>query len=88
MEPNDQPSASRTPDGNDLVRLCRELNAHGVRYVVVGGFAMIQQGLVRTTEDVDLLLEPSPENQARVKQALLYLPDRAVRELGDEDLTR
>ncbi len=88
MEPTSQPSASRTPDGNDLVRLCRELNAHQVRYVVVGGFAIIQQGLVRTTEDVDLLLDPSLENQARVKQALLFLPDQAVRELGDEDLTR
>jgi hypothetical protein len=88
VESPDQPSASRTPDANDLVRLCRELNAHEVRYVVVGGFAIIQQGLVRTTEDVDLLLESSVENQARVKQALLYLPDQAVRELGDEDLTR
>jgi hypothetical protein len=88
VEPPNQPSASRTPDGNDLVRLCRELNTHGVRYVVVGGFAMIQQGLVRTTEDVDLLLDPSRENQARVRESLLYLPDQAVRELGEEDLTQ
>lgn len=89
MEPENQPAAaSRTPDEGDLVRLARELNAHGVRYVVVGGFAIIQQGLVRTTEDVDLLLDPSVENQARVKRALLYLPDQAVRELGDDDLTQ
>jgi hypothetical protein len=37
---------------------------------------------------VDLLLDPSLDNQARVKKALLSLPDQAVRELGDEDLTR
>lgn len=55
---------------------------------MVGGFAIIQQGLARTTEDIDLLLEPSLENQARVKRALLYLPDQAIRELGDEDLTQ
>jgi hypothetical protein len=88
MESADKPTASRTPDGNDLVRLCRELNRNGVRYVVVGGFAIIQQGMVRTTEDVDLLLDPSPENQTRVKRALLYLPDKAVRELENEDLSK
>jgi len=88
VEPPNQPSASRSPDEGDLVRLCRELNGHEVRYLVVGGFAIIQQGLARTTEDIDLLLDPSLENQARVKRALLYLPDQAVRELGDEDLTQ
>ncbi len=88
MEPEDQPSASRAPDTNDFVRLCRELNTLGVRYVVVGGFAIIHHGFVRTTEDIDLLLDPSLDNQARVKRALLYLPDQAVRELGDEDLTQ
>lgn len=88
MEPPNQPSASRSPDESDLVRLCRELNVHGVRYLVVGGFAIIQQGLARTTEDIDLLLDPSLDNQSRAKKALLYLPDQAVRELGDEDLTQ
>lgn len=88
MEKPDQPSASRTPTEDDLVRLCRELNAHGVRYLVVGGFAIIQQGFLRATEDVDLLLEPSLENQKRLKKALLYLPDQAVRQFGDEDLTQ
>jgi hypothetical protein len=88
VENQGQPSACRTPDENDLVRLCRELNAHGVRYVVVGGFAIVQHGFPRATEDIDLLLDPSLENQARVKKALLYLPDQAVRELGDEDLTK
>jgi hypothetical protein len=53
---------------------------------VVGGFAVIQHGLVRATEDIDLLVEPSLENQAAVKQALECLPDRAIRELGNDDL--
>lgn len=88
MEPSSQPSASRSPGESDLVRLCRELNAHGVQYLVVGGFAIIQHGLPRTTEDIDILLEPSMANQSLAKQSLLYLPDQAVRELGDEDLTR
>ena len=40
----------------------------------------------RATEDIDLLIESSPENQARVKKALEVFPDKAVRELGDDDL--
>jgi hypothetical protein len=44
-------------------------------------------GLVRTTEDIDILIDPSPENQRRVREALLILPEQAIRELGaDEDL--
>jgi len=66
--------------------ICRELNARGVKYIVVGGFAVIQHGFLRNTGDIDLLVEDSPDNQARTKRALEILPDKAVRELGDDDL--
>jgi len=54
--------------------------------VVVGGFAVIQHGFLRATEDIDLLVEGSLENQAKIKKALSILPDKAVQELGDDDL--
>ena len=76
----------RTPEQSDLVKLCAALNAQGASYVVVGGMAMIQQGFLRATEDIDLLLENSRQNQAKVRRALEVLPDRAVREMGDDDL--
>jgi hypothetical protein len=66
--------------------LCRGLNREEARYIVVGGFAVNQHGLTRATLDIDLLVEGSPENQAKVKRALEVLPDKAVRELGDDDL--
>ena len=47
---------------------------------------MAQQGLVRATEDVDLLIEQSRENQRKVRDALECLPDKAVREMTDDDL--
>jgi hypothetical protein len=48
---------------------------------------MNELGLVRVTEDIDLLIEASPENQRRVRAALRILPERAIDELGpDEDL--
>jgi hypothetical protein len=78
---------TRPPQKEDLVKLCEELNRLGAKYVVIGGLAMNNLGLVRTTEDIDFLIEPSPDNQRRVRQALLILPEKAIRELGaDEDL--
>jgi hypothetical protein len=62
------------------------LNRTGARYVVVGGFAVILQGYTRFTTDIDLLIETTPENEARVFQALMSLPDQAVRELVPGDV--
>ena len=88
MENDPAPEAPRLPVQEDLIRLCRELNSHGALYLVVGGFAVIQHGSLRATEDIDLLVESSPANQAKVKKALEILPDKAVRELGDDDLRK
>lgn len=49
---------------------------------------MIQAGFVRGTEDIDLLIESSLENQAAVRKALEILPDKAVNELREGDLER
>ena len=76
----------RTPEQSDLVKLCAALNAQGASYIVVGGMAIIQQGFLRATEDIDLLLEDSHQNQARVRRALEILPDQAVREMNEDDL--
>jgi hypothetical protein len=79
---------SRPPTLDDLLTLCRELNARRAKYVVIGGMAMIQAGFVRGTEDIDLLIDASPDNLAAVRKALEILPDRAVRELREGDLER
>jgi hypothetical protein len=76
----------RSPEDDDLVRLCAALNAEGARYLVVGGMAMNQHGMLRATADIDLLLEGSRENQERVLRALEILPDKAVREVKENDL--
>jgi hypothetical protein len=71
----------RAPTEDDLVLLCRRLNDLGAKYVVVGGFAVIQAGLPRNTGDIDLVVATDLDNEARVYHALEILPDRAVREL-------
>jgi len=87
-EPEPPDEVTRVPNDADLVSLARELNRLGVAYVVVGGFAINRLGFVRATEDIDLLVARDLANQALVKQALEILPDRAIRELGDEDISQ
>lgn len=87
-EPESEREVTRVPTDADLVSLARELNRLGVLYVVVGGFAINRLGFVRATEDIDLLIARDRANQALVKQALEILPDRAIRELGDEDIAK
>ena len=89
VDPHDgSPPEARPPRLDDLVALCRTLNREGARYVVVGGMAVIQAGFLRATEDIDLLVDVSPDNLTRVRRALMELPDQAVREMTDDDLER
>lgn len=82
-EPTQSP-ASLTPD--PLWTVCRLLQQHQVKYVLVGARACILHGLVRSTQDVDLLVETSAENLQRAIDALSELPDGAARELTVKDL--
>ena len=49
---------------------------------------MIAHGGARTTKDIDLLIDASPDNVVRVKQALRILEDRAVDQVADTDVAR
>ena len=48
----------------------RCLSARDVHYVVIGGVAAIVHGVPRTTFVVDLLIEATPDNAARLLAAL------------------
>lgn len=77
---------SRSPTLDDLVELCRNLNAAGAKYIVIGGFAVIHYGFVRGTGDIDLLVDHSEQNILKIQQALLYLPDQAAKDLKLTDV--
>jgi len=77
---------SRAPEPDDVVRICRALNEAGARYLLIGGFAVIAHGAGRFTKDIDLLVEDSPGNVARVKRGLSVLADNAAAAVGDEDV--
>lgn len=60
----------------DPVGMLRALHEHGVRYVVVGGFAAAAQGSPFPTNDVDVTPERSAENLSRLSDALTGLDAR------------
>ena len=58
-----------------------------MEYALIGGYALNAHGIVRLTEDIDVLVEPSAENSRRWVVALGRLPDHATRELeADPDV--
>jgi len=44
-----------------------DLNGAGVRYVLIGGIALIRHGVVRATRDVDAVFDPDPSNVERIR---------------------
>lgn len=85
---NSQELEPREPSTEDLVELCRELNANGVAYMIVGGFAIINAGYPRRTSDVDILMDTSRKNEALVYKSLEIFHDKAVLELQPGDVSQ
>ena len=54
----------------DFKGLLASFNAHAVEFVIVGGYALAAHGAPRFTGDLDLLVNPAPENARRVVAAL------------------
>jgi predicted nucleotidyltransferase len=52
-------------------RILDDLNRAGVRYVLIGGIALIRHGVVRATRDVDVVLAPEPENIERLRALIV-----------------
>jgi hypothetical protein len=77
---------ARAPEPQDVVRICRALNAAEARYVLIGGFAVIAHGAARFTKDIDFLVDDQPDNVARVKRALSVLADNAAADVLDTDV--
>jgi predicted nucleotidyltransferase len=51
-------------------QILNDLNRTGVRYVLIGGIALIRHGVVRATRDVDAVFDPEPENVARIREVI------------------
>lgn len=54
----------------DFLDLLRALSAHDVRFLIVGAYALAVHGRPRATGDLDVWVDPTRENAARVIKAL------------------
>lgn len=64
---------------HDVFLLIEKLEKHGAEYVLIGGYALAFNGLVRQTGDVDILVKNSPGNNRLWIAALCELPRLAQR---------
>jgi hypothetical protein len=76
---------TRAATYQDVLRIAKLLDDEHVEYALIGGYALALQGIVRLTEDVDILVEPTLENTRRWVRALSKLPDGAAKELEGDD---
>jgi len=78
---------TRPATWDDVALVAQLLDRHAAAWALIGGYAIAAHGFVRFSEDVDILVEPSPDNARRWIAALSELPDGAARELvGEEDI--
>lgn len=54
----------------DFRQFLKSLNSAGVKYLVVGGYAVIYYGYRRSTDDLDVWVAVDPDNAQRVSQVL------------------
>lgn len=71
-----------------ITHVCAALNRGKVKYLVIGGVACILHGYARATEDVDILIERTEPNAARVLKALAGLGYGFAREWTAAELLK
>ena len=83
--PEDKTAGPASVD--DLKMLLQAFNAHGVDYLLIGGYALYALGYQRGTIDIDVVLRPTLEQGELVRNALLLLPDKVAEELSPQWFT-
>src|SRR6266850_1752876 len=68
-------------------KLLESLARAEVKFIVVGGVAVALNGFVRTTDDVDILIEASADNVGRLLDVLEEFGEGYARELSPADFS-
>jgi hypothetical protein len=71
----------------DFVDLLRAFVAADVRFLIVGAYALALHGRPRATGDLDVWVEATPENAARVMRALAAF-GAPTAEISESDFAR
>jgi predicted nucleotidyltransferase len=80
-------SVELKPDFKDLLRV---LNQNQVMYLIVGGYAVMKYTEPFYTKDLDIWIEPTPENARRTHEALIHfgapMADLTVHDLAQPQI--
>lgn len=69
------------------MKLLAALQREQVAYVLVGSMGMAMHGVIRATRDIDVFVDPSPENVDRLRRALhAVYGDSSIEEITADDL--
>ena len=68
-------------------KLLAKLARADVKFIIVGGVAVALNGFVRTTEDVDILIEASTDNVVRLLDLLGHFGEGHARALSPADFS-
>jgi hypothetical protein len=71
----------------DFLDLLRALSAHDVRFLIVGAYALAVHGRPRATGDLDVWVDASPDNAARIMAALREF-GAPLRDVGEADFSK
>jgi len=75
-------------DRDEIIAVLRAFEEQGLEYVLIGAAAMGFHGIVRATEDLDLMIRATAENVERLKRAFrqVYADDPNIDQISAEDL--
>jgi hypothetical protein len=73
---------------DEILRVLKAFEDEGLEYVLIGAAAMGFHGIVRATEDLDLIIRATAENVERLKRAFrqAYSNDPNIDEISADDL--
>ena len=71
----------------DFLRVLKAFEDGGIRYVLVGGLAVLLHGVDRLTADIDLVIDLAPEQAAKAIEALLALGLKAGAPVDPRDFS-
>ena len=73
---------------DEVLRVLEAFEGEGLEYVLIGAAAMGFHGLVRATEDLDLLIRATADNVERLKRAFrrAYASDPNIDDISADDL--
>ncbi|OPX32105.1 hypothetical protein B1H10_07945 [candidate division KSB1 bacterium 4484_188] len=74
---------------NAFLKVLNSFDKHRVKYVLIGGVAMILHGMERLTRDIDIFIKMNHENVARLREALFSIfKDDYVGEITFEEFDK